>query len=108
MFFARQRILKIFDGKGLYSKFPIHIHIIIMSGASKSPLLVFYVNDVLNAAIPNDAARTPEIQYLKEVLRESLKKSENWLVTTEINFGGVVRIAPSPSIAAQTYPLKFI
>ena len=91
-FFAGEKILKVYDGKGLFSKFLIHVHIVIISGASKSPLLVFYVNDVLTRVV-DDLQRTPDAQFLQDVLSDTLKKHENWLSTTEINFGGILRKA---------------
>ena len=78
-FFAGRNVLKVYDGPALFSKFLLHTHIIIISGASKSPMCSFYMNDVL-----------PE-EVLQEELLEALKKASNWLITTEINFEGILR-----------------
>jgi len=45
-FFSGEKILHVYDGF-LYAEFLLHTHIVIMSAAAKSPLFVFYLNDVL-------------------------------------------------------------
>ena len=104
-FFSGHKTMRVYDGAGLFAKFLIHSHIIIISGASKSPLLVFYVGDVLGQKSLPSLARVEEqndnmqvetqdpLPLLCDVLPSYLEHSETWLVTTEINFGGLLRKA---------------
>ena len=131
-FLAGKSTLKIYDGPGLWSKLLAHAHIVLLSGASKSPMLVFYVNDVLKqkcspsttvqapgqvappggvagtrpsaaacaaasnaqappAEAPAAAVAPHQPRQLQDALPESMRRVESWLVTTEINYGGVLR-----------------
>jgi hypothetical protein len=79
-FFAGEKILRVCDEK-LDAKFLIHSHIIIRSGASKSPLFVFYLNNVLQR------------DCLTASLDATMKQRSNFLISTEVNFEGLVRKA---------------
>ena len=70
----------------------------ILSGAAKSPLLVFYVNDVLNRQNSAVENRSENAVYLRDVLEDSMAAMSNWLVTTEINFEGMLRKAKKTSM----------
>jgi len=90
-FFTSRNILKVYHGLGFYSKFLLHTHIIILSGASKSPLCIFYQNDVM------------QHDNVFHQLRTQMQQLSNWLVTTEINFEGISRKATESKGLIRTF-----